>query len=79
MKLHEYGGSVCRRWRGHSSCGSSVAFGAEGSKVASGSYDNTVKLWYVASGACLQTLEGHSDGVKSVSFLQMVLNLRRVH
>ena len=33
-----------------------------------GSDDNTVKLWDVASGECLQTLEGHSHWVSSVSF-----------
>ena len=32
-------------------------------KVASGSYDETVKLWNVTSGECLQTLEGHSGYV----------------
>ena len=36
-----------------------------------GSNDNTVKLWDVTSGECLQTLEGHPDSVDSVSFSQM--------
>ena len=30
--------------------------------------DKTVKLWDVTSGECLQTLEGHSKSVNSVSF-----------
>ena len=34
----------------------------------SGSYDETVKVWDVTSGECLQTLEGHFNFVKSVSF-----------
>ena len=46
----------------------SVSFSPDGTKVASGSDDKTVKLWDVTSGECLQTLEGHSDYVKSVSF-----------
>ena len=39
----------------------SVSFSPDGTKVASGSQDNTVKLWDVTSGECLQTLEGHSS------------------
>ena len=46
----------------------SVSFSPDGTKVASGSNDKTVKLWDVTSGECLQTLEGHSSRVKSVSF-----------
>ena len=39
-----------------------------GRRLASGSDDKTVKLWDVTSGECLQTLEGHSWNVYSVSF-----------
>ena len=46
----------------------SVSFSPDGTKVASGSKDTTVKLWDVTSGECLQTLEGHSLDVTSVSF-----------
>ena len=46
-----------------------MSFSPDGTKVASGSEDKTVKLWDVTSGECLQTLEGHSDRpVYSVSF-----------
>jgi WD40 repeat protein len=34
----------------------------------SGSRDETVRLWDAATGALLQTLEGHSDSVTSVAF-----------
>jgi predicted NACHT family NTPase len=34
----------------------------------SGSSDKTVRLWDTATGASLQTLEGHSDSVMSVAF-----------
>ena len=46
----------------------SVSFSPDGTKVASGSDDNTVKLWDVTSGECLNTLEGHFNHVISVSF-----------
>eukprot|EP01051_Picozoa_sp_SAG22_P009388 SAG22_NODE_779_length_7272_cov_146.237418_10_plen_154_part_00 len=53
---------------GHSSAVRSVAFDASGGTLASGSGDQMVKLWDVASGECLRTLEGHSGFVYSVAF-----------
>jgi WD40 repeat protein len=53
---------------GHSDWVSSVAISGDGRRLASGSSDNTVKLWDAESGACLQTLEGHSSWVRSVAF-----------
>jgi WD40 repeat protein len=46
----------------------SVAFSPDGRVLASGSRDNTVKLWDVASGRELRTLIGHSGGVNTVAF-----------
>jgi WD40 repeat protein len=53
---------------GHSDGVSSVAFSHDSTRLASASFDNTVKIWDASSGACLQTLEGHSDWVSSVAF-----------
>jgi WD40 repeat protein len=53
---------------GHSSSVFSVAFSPDGKQVASGSVDNTVRLWDAATGAPLQVLEGHSSSVCSVAF-----------
>jgi WD40 repeat protein len=53
---------------GHSSCVYSVAFSHDSARLASASWDNTVKIWDTSSGACLQTLKGHSNFVTSVAF-----------
>jgi len=46
----------------------SVAFAPNGATLASGSADRTVRLWRVADGRLLHTLEGHTDQVDSVAF-----------
>ena len=46
----------------------SVAFSPDSRLLASGSADNTIKLWDVASGALKQTLSGHEATVQSVAF-----------
>ncbi|MEH2311445.1 MAG: ribosome assembly protein 4, partial [Nostoc sp.] len=53
---------------GHRSWVSSVVFSPDGQRLASASYDNTIKLWDAATGKPLQTLSGHSSGVISVVF-----------
>lgn len=53
---------------GHSDWVESVAFSPNGKILASGSWDNTVKLWDVSSGRELRTLKGHSNYVNSVAF-----------
>ena len=53
---------------GHSDWVLSVAFSPDGSRLASGSDDRTVRVWNVATGQVEQTLEGHSDTVLSVAF-----------
>ncbi|KKP00858.1 hypothetical protein THAR02_07036 [Trichoderma harzianum] len=54
---------------GHTAWVTSVAFSADHKHIASGSKDNTVKIWDAVTGVCLQTLEGHTDWVTSVIFL----------
>jgi WD40 repeat protein len=47
-----------------------VAFAPDGkTAVTAGSNDKTVKLWDVATGKCLETFEGHTEGVRFVTFL----------
>jgi WD40 repeat protein len=45
-----------------------VAFAPNGRMVASGSCDNTVRLWDPTLGALKKTLVGHSDSIWSVAF-----------
>ncbi|KAK4068839.1 hypothetical protein Purlil1_13701 [Purpureocillium lilacinum] len=45
----------------------SVAF-APDDQLVSNSSDNAIKMWDAATGACVQTLKGHSDSVDSVAF-----------
>ena len=53
---------------GHSDDIWSVAFSPDGKTLASGSTDETIKLWDASSGKLLRTLNGHSETVTSVAF-----------
>ena len=61
-------GELVRTLSGHTSWVWSVAFSPDGMWLASGSGDQTVKLWDVASGELVRTLSGHTDPVRSVAF-----------
>ncbi|KZP11223.1 hypothetical protein FIBSPDRAFT_962437 [Athelia psychrophila] len=58
-------------WRiieGHSSLVCSVVYSPNGTRIASGSIDRTIRLWDAISGAHLNTLEGNSNSACSVAF-----------
>ena len=46
---------------GHTDWVRSVALSADGSKVVSGSWDDTVKIWNADSGEVIQTLSGEVE------------------
>ena len=54
--------------RGHEDQVVSVAFSPDGSKIASASWDTTVRLWDAESGEQLAVLYGHEGMVRSVTF-----------
>ena len=53
---------------GHEGWVLSVSFSPDGSTLASGSWDGTVRLWDVTTGEHLRTLTGHTGFVSSVFF-----------
>jgi WD40 repeat protein len=59
--------SCMRTMDGHSESINSVAFSPDGTRVVSGSHDNTVQLWDAVSGTHLNMLEGHSGPSGSCS------------
>jgi WD40 repeat protein len=54
--------------QGHKSLVSSVSFSFDSELLATGSSDNTVKIWDVASARELSTLDGHGTAVQLVRF-----------
>jgi WD40 repeat protein len=53
---------------GHTDCVNSVAFSPDGRRLASASYDETLRIWDAETGVLQQTLKGHTDSVRSVTF-----------
>jgi len=78
IKLWDVSSGRClRTFEGHTNCVNSVCLSADGryalsgsgdyvSKRVTGTSDDTLKLWELASGRCLRTFEGHTSDVLSV-------------
>jgi WD40 repeat protein len=63
-------GKVEAKLKGHTNFVTSVAFSQDGSRIVSGSYDKTVRIWNVMTGKVEAKLKGHTDQVRSVAFSQ---------
>ncbi|MFB2893094.1 WD40 repeat domain-containing protein [Aerosakkonemataceae cyanobacterium BLCC-F50] len=59
--------SIIHTLNGHSGKASSVAVSHDGSTLASGGDDNTIKLWHLGTGELLQTLNGNSGRVLAIN------------
>jgi len=53
-------------FKGHTSDVESVCVSSDNQWALSGSRDNTLRLWDMATGRCLRVFEGHTGGVNSV-------------
>jgi WD40 repeat protein/tRNA A-37 threonylcarbamoyl transferase component Bud32 len=69
---YRYLQGLCRRkalpLEGHTDAVKSVAFSPDGKRLASGSEDQTVKVWDTRTGEQLLSREGHSGAVTGVCF-----------
>ena len=53
---------------GHQGLVTNAAFGPDGKRVVTASWDGTARLWDGASGAALAILDGHSNWVRNAAF-----------
>jgi WD40 repeat protein len=54
--------------KGHTSWVNAVSFSWDTKKVASGSWDHSIKIWDVATESCLLSIPAHTKSINSVSF-----------
>jgi WD40 repeat protein len=54
--------------RGHTDLVRALAFTPDGKRLASGSYDKSIKVWDLESGGELFTLRGHTDPINGLAY-----------
>jgi WD40 repeat protein len=61
-------GSLVRNFEGHKDALYSAALSPDGKILATGSYDQKIKLWEVETGREIKTLSGHNGAIYSLAF-----------
>ena len=61
-------GQIVHTLTGHSADVISIAFSPDGRRLATASYDRTMKLWDMQTGQDVFTLLGHTAGLVSLAF-----------
>jgi len=61
-------GTLVRKYEGHTDALYALALSPDGKTLATGSYDQKIKLWNVEDGAEVRVLKGHIGGVYGLSF-----------
>jgi WD40 repeat protein len=61
-------GSLVRKFEGHKDALYALALSPDGLTLATGSYDQKIKLWNVTDGTERRTISGHNGGVFGLSF-----------
>jgi WD40 repeat protein len=65
-------GQTIKEFTGHTDTVSCVKFNVAGNLLATASYDCTVKVWNVADGTLIKSIEGPSEG--NISHLSNVFS-----
>jgi len=68
IKAFFAGGQSQKVLKGHSGPVNTIAFSPDGTTLASGSSDKTIKVWKLESGDLIYSLEGHDLGVFSMAY-----------
>ncbi|RYP42862.1 hypothetical protein DL768_010175 [Monosporascus sp. mg162] len=62
LEGHSHWGKEVRKLEGHNDSVDSVVFSPDGNRIATGSDDNTIRIWDAKSGKEVRKLEGHGLG-----------------